>query len=118
MAAVLIVEDDPICQKINTSLCKLSGMEASIAENGKQALEFLKKNDYDLVLMDIGLPDMSGIEVASKVREEKPDLPIVAVTAHMGKDQQYTLPKGPFNKVVHKPLMKQIISKIQEEFLS
>lgn len=118
MAAVLIVEDDPICQKINTSLCKLSGMEASIAETGQQALDFLAKNTYDLILMDIGLPDMSGIEVASKVRENQPNIPIVAVTAHMSKDQQCVLPNGPFNKVVHKPLMKQIINKIQEEFLS
>lgn len=113
MTSVLIVEDDPICQKINASLCRLSGMETTVAETGKDALSLLSSKDFDLVLMDIGLPDMNGIEVAEQVKKQSPQIPIVAVTAHMGNDQ----PTGPFDRVIHKPLMKQIIHTIKEELL-
>ncbi len=113
VAAVLIVEDDPICQKINSSLCRLAGLETDIATCGNEAISMATTQKYDLILMDIGLPDISGTQVASQVKEKKPHIPIIAVTAHMGKDQ----PNGPFSDVVHKPLMKDILKKIVEKFV-
>ena len=113
MTAVLIVEDDPICQKINSSLCQLAGLSTSIASCGSEAIEMTNTHQYDLILMDIGLPDINGSEVAQEVRKTHPNTPIVAVTAHMGKDQ----PPGPFNEVIHKPLMRNILKKIIEKFV-
>ena len=113
MTEVLIVEDDPICQKINSSLCQLAGLKTQIASSGSEAIELTNSTRFDLILMDIGLPDMSGTEVAQQVKQSHPNTPIVAVTAHMGKEQ----PPGPFNDVIHKPLMRNILKKIIEKFV-
>lgn len=60
---VLVVEDNPIAQTVTQSILSRMNCSVDLAETGKTALDLWKSNHYDLILMDIGLPDMDGYEV-------------------------------------------------------
>jgi CheY-like chemotaxis protein len=80
---ILLAEDNPINVKLVLSLFSDYGIQADVAENGKIAVEKLKKNYYDLILMDMEMPEMNGYEATVVIREElKNKIPIIAMTAH------------------------------------
>ncbi|MDR1915118.1 MAG: response regulator [Synergistaceae bacterium] len=85
-ARILLVEDNEINQEIAIELLRLSGSNADIANNGLEALKSLEKNRYDLVLMDIQMPDMDGLTATKLIREQmgldRDRLPIIAMSAH------------------------------------
>jgi DNA-binding response OmpR family regulator len=79
---VLVVEDDPDCAEITALLLGAWGHDAEVARDGAGALEAARRGPPDVVLLDLGLPDMSGLEVARRLREQRPASPplLVAVT--------------------------------------
>jgi CheY-like chemotaxis protein len=82
---ILIVEDNLLAQKIAAFVLKSLQYEFDIAGNGNQAIDLFRENAYDLIFMDIGLPDISGYETTKAIRAlEKDDahVPIVAITVH------------------------------------
>lgn len=84
---VLLVEDHPTNRKVATQMLLRKGLQVSEVENGKLAVRALRENTYDLVLMDIQMPVMSGLEACEQIRqwekeEKRPRIPIVAMTAH------------------------------------
>jgi signal transduction histidine kinase/DNA-binding response OmpR family regulator len=83
---ILVAEDNPINQTLTTRLLQKRGHTVAIAETGKAALELSEKESFDLILMDIQMPEMDGLEVAATIRRrERPDgkrIPIIAMTAH------------------------------------
>jgi PAS domain S-box-containing protein len=80
---ILLAEDNPINVKLVLSLFSDYGIEADVAENGKIVIEKLEKNYYDLILMDMEMPEMNGYEATTVIREEmKNKIPIIAMTAH------------------------------------
>jgi PAS domain S-box-containing protein len=107
---VLIVEDNPINIKFVTSLFADYSIRADIAENGKLALEKIKSANYDVVLMDIEMPEMNGYEATSIIRYEfKSDLPIIAMTAHaMAGEQEKCLALG-MNDYISKPINANLL---------
>ena len=77
---VLVVEDDePICNLIVTTL-EMEKYKFDTAENGKQAIMLAAANNPDIILMDLGLPDMDGIEVIRKIRSWSV-VPIIVISA-------------------------------------
>ena len=79
---VLIVDDNKINLLITKkNVEKISGYSCETASSGRQALSMIKKQDYDLVLMDINMPDMDGFECTKHIRLFNPDVPILALTA-------------------------------------
>lgn len=83
---ILVVEDDIINQKLFQNLLTMRGYETEIVKNGDTAIELLEKNEYLLVIMDIMLFGLNGIDATKKIREREKDtgehIPIIAVTAY------------------------------------
>lgn len=80
---VLIVEDDPMVSMINEQyVCKNKGFEvAGSCRNGQEALEFLKNNPVDLVVLDVFMPVMDGVETLKQIRQNKIEVEVIMVTA-------------------------------------
>ena len=86
-ARVLVVDDNATNQKIAAAILQKLGHRADVVASGAEALDALRRVDYDLVLMDCEMSQMDGYETARKIRHRSsgmrnPDIPIVAVTAH------------------------------------
>ena len=83
--SVLLAEDNPINQHVARAILTKAGHRVDIAQNGYQAVEAARAGRYDLVLMDIEMPDLGGLEATKRIRALPPpqsEVPIVAVTAH------------------------------------
>jgi CheY-like chemotaxis protein len=83
---ILIVDDIFTNRLLLSELIKSIGHISTQAENGKQAIDFFEKEDFDLILMDIEMPVMNGLETTDRIRKTFPSpknvIPIVALTAH------------------------------------
>ncbi|MGM0530814.1 MAG: response regulator, partial [Bacteroidota bacterium] len=93
---VLIVEDDPVSLEFMQEIFSETRVQIFSAQNGKEALHFFRQNpDINLILMDIRLPDMSGLEVVKNIRLENNHTPIIAQTAYtMDNDAKKCLEAG------------------------
>ena len=79
---VLIVDDDPLSKDFLVQAIKSIGFNAQSASSGQEALEFLTKREFDLVLTDLRMPGTDGLELVREISRTSPDLPVVLVTAH------------------------------------
>src|SRR5574343_114093 len=103
---LLVVEDEPINREITLELLAELGLTADTAENGKQAIELVKRWDYDLVLMDVQMPEMDGLTATRRIRElpQGQSLAIVAMTANaFAEDREQCMAAG-MNDVIAKPI--------------
>jgi len=94
---ILLVEDNLINQEVARELLDEVDLNIEIASNGKEAVEMVNAGDYDLILMDVRMPVMDGIEATRQIREQFPDkkLPIIAMTANaFSEDQKQCLDAG------------------------
>ena len=81
MTKVLVVDDEPSLQTLLTYNLKKVGFEVISATDGKQALKIIHQNDIDVVLLDVMLPEISGVDVTRELRAEKNQIPIIMLTA-------------------------------------
>jgi two-component system, sensor histidine kinase and response regulator len=105
-ARVLLAEDNEINQQVATGLLAAAGILVDVAENGDEALQRLRSHPYDLVLMDVQMPVMDGLECASRIRQLPGcrKLPILAMTANaMAGDRERSLAAG-MNDHITKPI--------------
>ena len=97
-ARILLAEDNETNQDVAKEILEQAGLVVDLANNGKEALEMIKNQKYDLVLMDIQMPELSGLDATRCVRSlesEKKDIPIIAMTAHaMAGDREKSLEAG------------------------
>jgi two-component system, sensor histidine kinase len=100
---ILIVEDDEMNFIYLTQIFKMIHGDISRAKNGKQALEMTKENNYDVILMDIQLPDLNGLEATKKIREFNNITPIVAQTAARNPEEIDEALEAGCNEVLIKP---------------
>ncbi len=114
---ILLVEDNPLNQLVTKKLLSDWKISCDIANNGREAIEVLKKRDYDLVFMDLQMPEMNGIEATKVIREQMPspikEVPIVALTANAFTGTDDECLKVGMNDYVSKPIqMNNLYSKI------
>jgi PAS domain S-box-containing protein len=96
---VLVVEDNPVNQDLTVQLLERRGHSAAVADNGREALRVLKRQSFDVVLMDLQMPEMGGLEATRLIREGEKvaggHVPIIAMTAHaMQEDRERCLEAG------------------------
>ncbi len=107
-AKILLVEDNEINQEVASELLEQAGMSVAIANNGREGVEAVAQADFDLVLMDIQMPEMDGLEATGEIRSSGKsgvsELPIIAMTAHaMSGDSEKSLEAG-MNGHLTKPI--------------
>lgn len=116
---ILLVEDDNTSQLVMSRICKMLNWNIYIVSNGKDALKILENTQFNIILMDIQMPDMNGIEVTKIIRERERltgvHIPIIATTAYaMSRDKQDVIIAG-MDDYISKPLdlekLKELIEK-------
>src|ERR1700721_1378946 len=115
---VLVAEDNPGNQELVLHLLERRGHSAIVAENGKRAIAALEKHKFDLVVMDVQMPEMGGIEATEEIRKkEKSDgghIPIFAMTAHaVPGDRERCLAAG-MDGYIPKPIDPKLFTQIIE----
>ncbi len=95
------------------ALLEKLGQSVEVAMTGQEALDMARKQQYDLILLDIQLPDMNGFDVASRLHEEElvTGTPIVALTANVIKARQEYLDQG-MDDVISKPIKKSRVVEV------
>lgn len=105
----LLVEDTRINQTVATAFLTRAGFRVTLAQNGQEALDLLERQSFDIVLMDVQMPVMDGIEATHKLRQRERErgidhVPVIALTAYtMPGDRERTLAAG-MNEFVAKPI--------------
>lgn len=115
---VLVVDDVAVNQKLAASIVEMSGHEAVVAGSGREALQALRTLPYDMVLMDVEMPEMDGLSATRAIRQmpgAAGAVPIVAMTAHPGDEYVDRCMDAGMNAFLAKPLdASELISILQE----
>jgi len=110
MKRILIAEDNDSNYILMTYILK-KYYQFDRARNGQEAVEKTKSEPYDLILMDIKMPVMDGLEATKKIKESHPDLPIIALTANaFDSDRQIAFDAG-CNEFLSKPISSEVCLK-------
>lgn len=115
---VLLVEDDVINQMVMQKKLELEGCSLDVAVDGKEGLEMFEQGDYDLVIMDIQMPVMSGLEAVDRLRktDKGKRTPVVALTALALKEDKEKIQKHGFDMYVTKPIDLEKLMKIVKRY--
>jgi len=114
---ILVAEDNPINQQLILIILTKMGYQPELVENGRQVLEKLKTRHFDLILMDVQMPEMDGLEATRLIREQGSPQPfIIAVTANaMEKDREECLARG-MDDYLSKPVKLEELLRVLEKW--
>ncbi len=117
---VLVAEDNEVNQLVAEEILLLLGCEVTLVKDGQQALEALKQSPYDIILMDVQMPELDGYEATHVIRTQQSDymsIPIVAVTANaMATDREKCLAAG-MNDYLSKPITASQLAGVMAKWL-
>lgn len=118
-ADVLLVEDNEINQMVAEGILSAHGIKITIANNGLEAIEFLKRKQFDAVLMDLQMPEMDGYTATRIIRQELDlaDLPIIAMTAHALAEERDRCIAAGMDDHVAKPVDPEKLISILSQFI-
>jgi CheY-like chemotaxis protein len=120
-AKVLLVEDNEMNQELEVSLLNSVGLTTMVAGNGKIALELLKKDAFDLVLMDIQMPEMNGLEatiaIRNRIEEYYHNVPIIAMSARAFQKDKDDCIKAGMNSYISKPIDPKLLYEELSKYL-
>ena len=108
---ILVVEDNKINQMITKKILTKMELKCDIVDNGEAAVEKIKANDYNIVLMDIHMPGISGIEATKIVRSFDKELTIFALTAVTIEDKMHEFEEAGFTDIIPKPFKQEEFEK-------
>jgi CheY-like chemotaxis protein len=119
---ILLAEDNIINQKVAVYILERYGHKVFVANNGQEVLQALKKEHFDLILMDVQMPKMDGFEATASIREKEKKtgfhIPIIAMTAHAMKgDRERCLDSG-MDDYIAKPLKAEHLTKTIDHVIS
>lgn len=120
-ARILLVDDNEINREVAKALMEPFEMQIDVARNGKEALEMVQKEQYDLVLMDHFMPVMDGVEATRQIRalekEEDRKIPIIALTADAVQGVREEFFSAGMNDFTSKPIEMEDISRVLQQWL-
>jgi PAS domain S-box-containing protein len=119
-AKILLVEDNLVNQKVATAILRKAGCHVDTADNGQDAIQQIRTQKYDLILMDCQMPVMDGFEATARIRAMGPPLntiPIIAITAHAMKDDKQKCIDGGMNDYISKPVSRQGLINLINNYL-
>ena len=116
MSKILIIEDEAAIRRVLTKIIveENKAYEVSEAEDGLEGIELIKNNDYDLVLCDIKMPKMDGVEVLEKTQKIKPEIPFIMISGHGDLDMAVaTMRMGAFDYISKPPDLNRLLTAIR-----
>jgi CheY-like chemotaxis protein len=114
---ILVAEDNPVNQKIALSMLKRIGYSADVAANGIEVLKALERQHYDVVLMDVQMPEMDGFEATRRIRSSGFKTRIIAVTANaLNGDKEACLSEG-MDGYISKPIRMEELQEALEKII-
>lgn len=116
---VLIAEDSSVIQNLTKKVLEFRNFKISAVKNGEQVIQILEKEDFDVILLDINMPVMDGMECAKKIRSNadatKAAVPIIAITGNAKNYTDAEFKDAGFNEVMVKPLnFDKLVTIVQE----
>ena len=116
---ILIVDDILVNRMLLSDIATSIGCECTLAKNGKEAIDLIMENDFNMVIMDIEMPVMNGLETTSAIRKiegRKSQIPVIALTAHDPADFFSEFSACGFNELITKPYLITKIQKLVDDF--
>ncbi len=108
MKRVLIAEDSSVIQNLAKKILEFQNFEITAVKNGEQVMQLLDKEDFDILLLDINMPIMDGMECVKAIRElkdkKKAMIPVVAITGNAKNYSETDFKEAGFNDALMKPL--------------
>src|SRR5690606_36345546 len=119
-AHILVVEDNPDHSKLVSWILEDEGFDVTCVESGERCLALLEKGQYDLILMDISLPGISGKEVTRRIRQipTLQNLPVLALTAHAIETEQQSILTSGVDDLLTKPINEDQLVNTVKKYLS
>lgn len=118
---VLLAEDNIINQKVAVRILEKQGWQVIVANNGKEAVEISAKSEFDLILMDVQMPEMDGLEATVKIRKREQGsgkhIPIIALTAHAFEEDKKRCLAAGMDRYTTKPIKIRELFAVIEEVL-
>ncbi len=117
---ILLVEDNEVNQTVARNMLERLGCRVDVAAQGHLAVESIKKNRYDLILMDCHMPEMDGFEATKTIRNQEPDashVPIIALTADVQKGTQEQCHAAGMDDYLSKPFEQETLRDVLEKWL-
>jgi signal transduction histidine kinase/DNA-binding response OmpR family regulator len=118
---ILLAEDSVVNQKLAVGLLEKQGHSVAVAEDGEQALDMLQKDNFDVVLMDVEMPELDGLAATEAIRAAEQDtgkhLPIIAMTAHAMKGDRERCLEAGMDDYISKPIRVDQVSEILQRVL-
>ena len=120
---ILLAEDNPVNQKVAIRVLDHLGYKADVVNNGLEVIQAIADKSYDLILMDIQMPEMDGLEASKYIRQQelalqRPQLAIVAMTANATADDQHRCSDAGMSDYISKPIQIDKLRTILQKYKS
>ena len=104
---VLVVDDDTTNQLLMNLILRNVGLDVELADSGRRGIDLARTEDYDLIIMDLQMPDMNGFDAITEIRSQQIDTPVIAATADTRESTPKACLEAGFNEYLAKPILRK-----------
>ncbi len=118
MATVLVVDDSAVDRRLVAGLLKQANLQVELASNGREALDALNAQAFDLVVTDLQMPELDGLALVRQIRDHGPQAPVILITAHGSEDLAIEALRAGAASYVPKSELAQSLAQVVDEVLA